>query len=342
MEKDRFTAVIAVFLMVVIFIFLKVSQKPSQTTVIYTNGSGVSDDISTQNNKTNSSNKITNSSNKKDNSYGDEEKLVESSNILEFEDDMFDLNYGVSDELSDNIFEDDLTSSENSNNNNSNNDDSQSSSEESNVTYNDLLERIYYLKQKNVNVFINWHNDIVSDKYGIISDINLANKMLTFTEKMINTTPSNYFYNLQKQGYKTQILLASATEQDNTYIQTSINENKVITIVIKGDISLSSISFFEALYDINCNIISKSKIQLMYYEINKINPVDFTYGVYNDKYIIGKYFLNIESQKSANDDCKIIFANIYSGSISTGDYLKTPLENKINVVKKLFDEEVFY
>lgn len=347
MKKDSFLTIASMCFVVIIFLVTKAMAHPENTTIIYTTKQ---DEYSIQENssKTNSSDKKQKgtSTNKKDNNgnSGNKENIDDNkndSNELEFDEDIFDVPKEDSSDTESSNDKDNSTSTETSDNENSQSSDS-TSDDVSEITYNDLLKRIYKLNNNGINVFINWHEDIATDKYGVIDDIKIADSMLKYIENTIDLVHKNYFSNLDRMGYKTQILLISDKTQNVSYVESSINKNNTITYLVNGEKISDTDLFFNAMYEINTKIISKSKFDLMKYKVNSKNPSDFTYGVINQGYIDKNYFLNALSQKSIDDDCKTIFTKYYSKQINLQKYQGTALYDKINYVRELFDKEVFY
>ena len=337
MKKENFLTCLVIFLIVSIFIFLGFFKNSNETKIIYNTKESSLNDIEGNSSK----NKGSSSSSKKKNSNSSSSKTQNnkndkndkddknSSTTISFEEDMFESENNESTESSKDSSED----------NNQTSSDTDNSNDETNISYQDLMNRIQSLENYGISVSFNWCENIVDSNYGYISDISEAEEMVGFLENMVYSIPSNYFFNLQNLGYTTKFILID--DSSGNSIDYYMQGNSII-YKIKNNYNLSVSNFLNNAYDINSEIIGKNKMNVLYYQINRFNPAGFVYGTLNNELVNSGYFLNIQSQKSVQDDCKNIFIKYYSNQLSANDYAGLVLYDKINTIVNFFDGEVFY
>lgn len=344
MKKESFLTTLFVFLLIAIFIFFGFAQDKNTVRVIYTFDNSSYYDTSEKDNK---NTKRVKSDTKNNNYKKSSNKNKSKYKIVNENDNKVDLSFN--EEMIDKSDEDPIDNNGLDNDKEDSEDmpslDEDNSSNQQNITYQDLLNKIYSLQDYGIIIFVNWIDDIVDDNYEAIEDISVAKQMVDFVEKIVNTAPRNYFNNLKSKGFTTQFLLVNEDtngdiNEDNSFVST-IDDNTV-TYIIKNTSNLTISKFLHENYNVNVNIIGKNKMNVMYHKINKFNPTNFKYGNFDEQFVHQNYFLDIQSQKSIVADCSTIFIKYYSQQLDKYAYENTALFNKINTVIDTFDKEVFY
>lgn len=337
MKRENVLTCLVVFLIISIFIFVGFFKNSNETKIIYNVGGSSLNDIDSNSSKTkgNTSSSKKKSSNttssKKENNQDDKNSKEDNNNstTISFEEDMFQSENDESSDITNNSGEENGDSSS----------DTENSSDQTDVSYQNLMSRLQSLENYGISVSFNWCENIVDSNYGYISDISVAEQMVVFLENMGSSIPSNYFFNLQSLGYTTKFILIE--DNSGNSIDYYMQGNNII-YKIKNNYNLSVSNFLNIVYDVNSKIIGNNKMNVLYYQINRFNPLGFEYGTMNNELVNSGYFLNIQSQKSVQDDCKNIFIRYYSNQLNANDYSGLALYDKINAIINFFDGEVFY
>lgn len=363
MKKENVLTCIIIFLLIIIFIIFVFAQQSNKTNILYNSDENATSDSNfhKKGSKTSKSSKGSKSaknkkSNKDKKDVIDKDKnndnhnnnIDNNSNKIQFEEDMFSDN--TDDNTNDIIVDSNNDNQENTNssesgsqNNNTppeNNQPTQNdNSIDTDAKYKDILNRANSLNRYGIQVHINWYKNIVDANYDVIKNIDVADKMISFVENIVDSLPNNYFNNLKQRGYNNRFILVGGNSSN--YIDYNINPND-ITYIIRDNQNMYIKDFFAINYETNVSVIGKNKMNVLYYEIARINPSEFKYGEFNREYITNNYFLDTNSQRSVNDDAKSIFVQYYSNQLDVKSYVNTPVYNKIRLVVDLFDREVFY
>lgn len=193
----------------------------------------------------------------------------------------------------------------------------------------------------------NLNNENPDTRYGAFSNADELNLLLDQLDALLYNLDVSYTDAIAAHAYTLSFYLVDSNPEDAQTVHVNYFEDRTIQIVVCKCAGNLEQEFYYALCEICDEVLAQTgTLDFVYLDFARLNPIDFTYGVYSPQYLNttleDTYFLSIASQSSVQADRATLFSLYHTGALDdTYMGVDCPIRTKVTAIEQSYLQFLF-